>query len=113
MHTQDSSRPSTDKQLRQRVKLYGNLLGEVLRAQAGYTVYAAVEKLRKGYLELHDCDDPMKRRRLLDTIADLDIGTLEQVIRAFSTYFSLANVAEEAFLHRQRRVQVTTGKPLW
>jgi len=118
LHIQDrniqySSRPSTDKALRQRVKLYGNLLGDVLRAQAGDTVYAAVENLRKGYLELHDCDDAMKRRRLLDTIADLDIDTLEQVIRAFSTYFSLANVAEEAFLHRQRRVQVTTGKPLW
>lgn len=105
--------PSTDKQLRQRVKLYGNLLGAVLRAQAGETVYAAVEKLRKSYLELRDRDDPDKRRRLLDAIAELDLATLEQVIRAFSTYFSLANVAEEAFLHRQRRVQVTTGKPLW
>ncbi len=112
-NTQDSSRPSTDKELRQRVKLYGNLLGNVLRAQAGDAVYAAVENLRKGYLELHDSDDAVKRGRLLDTIAELDIGTLEQVIRAFSTYFSLVNVAEETFLHRQRRVQVTTGKPLW
>jgi phosphoenolpyruvate carboxylase len=109
----ESFQPANDKQLRSCVKLYGSLLGNVLRAQAGEHLYAAVERLRTGYLELREKEDQDKRRCLMEAVANLDATTLEQVIRAFSTYFSLANIAEEAFSHRQRRVQVTTGKPLW
>jgi phosphoenolpyruvate carboxylase len=109
----DSLESCTDKELRQRVKLYGNLLGNVLRAHAGEGLYAAVETLRTGYLKLREREDPDSRQRLMEYIDHLDLHILEQVVRAFSTYFSLANIAEEAFLHRQRRVQVTTGKPLW
>jgi phosphoenolpyruvate carboxylase len=105
--------PSYDRELRSRVKLYGNLLGQVLLAQAGESVYDAVETLRTGYLELRERDDLQQRCRLMKVAAELDLATLEQVVRAFSTYFSLVNVAEEAFLHRQRRVHVSTGKPLW
>jgi phosphoenolpyruvate carboxylase len=113
MNKPESFQHTTDRELRSRVKLYGNVLGSVLRTQAGERVYAAVERLRTGYLELRDVEDAKKRRCLMQAAAELDLADLEQVVRAFSTYFSLANVAEEAFLHRQRRVQVTTGKPLW
>jgi phosphoenolpyruvate carboxylase len=113
MNKPESFQHATDRQLRQRVKLYGSLLGNVLRAQAGEHVFAAVEQLRTGYIELREREDAEQRRQLMNMVAELDLATLEQVVRAFSTYFSLANVAEEAFLHRQRRVQVTTGKPLW
>ena len=40
--------PPRDKELRSRVRLFGNLLGEVLASQAGHDVLAAVETLRKG-----------------------------------------------------------------
>jgi phosphoenolpyruvate carboxylase len=102
-----------DKQLRSRVKLLGRLLGNVLVAQAGERVYAAVEALRKGYISLRRREDPVRRRRLEHLIASLDPETLTQVIRAFSAYFSLVNIAEEEFQHRQRRRQVRKGGPLW
>ena len=57
MNKPDSLEFCTDKQLRQRVKLYGNLLGNVLRAQAGEELYAAVETLRTGYLRLRVRED--------------------------------------------------------
>ena len=41
---------TTDKQLRARVKLFGNLLGNVLLSNAGTKVYDAVEKLRVGFI---------------------------------------------------------------
>ena len=41
-----------DKALRTRVKLFGNLLGNVLQKQAGSDVLEAVETLRKGYISL-------------------------------------------------------------
>ena len=102
-----------DKELRSRVKLLGTLLGNLLRDHAGQAVYDAVEKLRKGYIGLRKKDDQARRRRLMQLIDDLDVQTLEQVIRAFSIYFMLVNLAEEAWAHRWRRRQLHAGGPLW
>ena len=102
-----------DKDLRARVKLFGNLLGKVLHDQAGGRVLKAVEMLRKGYIGLRKTDNPRNRARLSQVIHSLDADTLTHVVRAFSTYFSLVNLAEEAFQHRQRRLQVRVGGPLW
>lgn len=102
-----------DKELRSRVRLFGNLLGDVLRSQAGSDVLEAVETLRKGYISLRQADSPRKHARLTRFIQTLDPDTVTHVVRAFSLYFSLVNIAEEAFQHRQRRRQVRAGGTLW
>jgi phosphoenolpyruvate carboxylase len=103
----------SDKLLRVRVKLLGKLLGNVLRAQAGGHVFVAVETLRKGYISLQEEDNPRKRARLTKLIDKLDPDTLTHVVRAFSTYFSLVNLAEEAQQYQQRVQQIREGGPLW
>jgi phosphoenolpyruvate carboxylase len=103
----------SDKKLRARVKLFGNLLGNVLTTHAGPEVLAAVERLRKGFIRLRKRPDPRERARLMGFIESLDVVTLTHVLRAFSAYFSLANIAEEAFHHRERRRQMRVGGPLW
>jgi phosphoenolpyruvate carboxylase len=45
-------------------------------------VFAAVETLRKGYISLHEEDNPRKRARLDKLIAKLDPDTLTHVVRA-------------------------------
>ncbi|GMQ87748.1 MAG: phosphoenolpyruvate carboxylase [Gammaproteobacteria bacterium] len=105
--------PPRDKELRSRVRLFGNLLGEVLASQTGHKVLAAVETLRKGYIRLRKKDNPALRRRLANTIDKLDPATLSHVVRAFNIYFSLVNIAEEAFQHKERRRHVRMGGPLW
>ena len=60
--------PSIDRKLRARVKLFGSLLGNVLREQAGEHVYASVETLRKGFIGLRKSDNPTKRARLMKMI---------------------------------------------
>ena len=112
-HSQVPHLRSYDKLLRTRVKLLGSLLGEILRTHAGHRVYTAVETLRKGYIGLRKTEDPAKRARLMRYITRLDADTLEQVIRAFSTYFSLVNIAEEDHAHRWRRQQVSKGQRFW
>jgi len=102
-----------DKKLRARVKLFGNLLGNVIKNLAGTHVYEAVEKLRKGYISLRKTDNPKKRAQLMAFIETLDADTLTQVVRAFSIYFSLINIAEEDYQHLQRRELVFNGKSLW
>jgi len=103
----------SDLALRARVKLFGNLLGQVLRDQEGGRVLAAVETLRKGYVQLSKEENPRKRVHLSRLIKRLDPATLTHVVRAFSIYFSLANIAEEAYQHRERRRLVRAGGPLW
>ena len=102
-----------DKDLRSRVRLFGNLLGEVLREQAGEELLSAVETLRKGYIKLRKQDNPVLRARLSRLIDFLDPDQLIGVIRAFNLYFSLVNIAEESFQHEQRRRQVRKKEPLW
>jgi len=105
--------PPRDKELRSRVRLFGNLLGEVLATQAGPSVLASVETLRKGYIRLRKEDNPALRARLAKKIDQLDPETLNHVVRAFNLYFSLVNIAEEAFQHKERRRHVRQGGPLW
>ena len=97
---------SHDKHLRSRVKLFGNILGKVLLEHAGKDVFTAVEKLRKGHLSLRDKNDSARRRQLDKLVASLDPESTEHVVRAFSIYFSLVNIAEEEFQHKQRRREV-------
>ena len=102
-----------DKELRSRVRLFGNMLGEVLLEQAGADVLSAVEKLRKGYIRLRKQDNPALRTRLSRVIDQLSPAHLTAVVRAFNLYFSLVNIAEESFQHRQRRQQARRHGPLW
>ncbi|MES9929202.1 MAG: hypothetical protein ABW158_13930, partial [Candidatus Thiodiazotropha sp. 6PDIVS] len=53
-----------DKNLRGRVRLLGTLLEEVLREQVGKDTYTVVERLRKGYIKLHEKHDPALYDRL-------------------------------------------------
>ncbi|MEW5727455.1 MAG: phosphoenolpyruvate carboxylase [Pseudomonadota bacterium] len=102
-----------DKDLRARVKLFGNMLGTVLAEQESPEVLETVEVLRKGFIELRRRENPAKRRELMKVIGSLDPGTLSHVVRAFATYFLLANIAEEDYAHRARRRQVNRGVRLW
>ena len=102
-----------DRKLRQRVKLLGRLLGLVLQEHAPPQVFQVVERLRRGYIRLQREEDVRRRIRLVRLIDRLDQDLTSQVIRAFSTYFSLVNVAEEAALQDRRHRYLHAGTVLW
>lgn len=97
------ARQVKDTVLRRQVKLFGNILGEILREHAGQRAFAAVEALRKGHIGLRKQENITKRGRLSRLIESLDAETLTHVVRAFSIYFSLVNIAEESYSHYLRR----------
>ena len=105
--------PLDDKDLRARVKLLGSMLGDVMRQQEKGEVLETVETLRKGFIELRGHEDPAKRRKLMELINRSDPRLLSHVVRAFSMYFLLANIAEEDWAHQDRRRRVQKGEPLW
>lgn len=102
-----------DRELRARVRLFGEILGRVMQRLEGDEVLRVVETLRKGYISLRKREDAQLRQRLIRTIVRQDASMLERVIRAFSIYFSLVNIAEEDLYYRWRRAQVSSGEPLW
>ncbi|WP_455205714.1 phosphoenolpyruvate carboxylase [Kaarinaea lacus] len=102
-----------DKSLRARVKLLGSLLGEVIRSQEGEAIFQAVETLRTGYIKLRKQDDPAEEERLSQLIENLSPENLAQVVRAFSAFFHLINIAEETQQHIVRREQSMHGEPQW
>jgi len=103
----------TDDHLRAQVKLLGTLLGQVLLQFAGEDVFDAVETLRRGFSELHQQEDQQRRTELMAIIDAMPAGKVELVVRAFSSYFMLVNVAEESFAHRNRRRMLSHGMALW
>ena len=102
-----------DKHLRSRVKLLGKLLGNVMQTEAGDQVYKTIEVLRKGFISLRKQENISKRKRLMRIIASMDADLTTHVVRGFSIYFSLVNLAEEAYLHRERRRFIRANGPLW
>ena len=76
--------------LRSDVRRLADLLGETLVRQEGPELLALVEKVRKS----------VGKDESVELLATLSVEDSVQLVRAFSTYFNLANVAEQ--VHRAR-----------
>jgi phosphoenolpyruvate carboxylase len=99
------SRPadgSTDAPLRANVRLLGEILGTVLTEQEGEEVYRLEERIRL-LARLGRRGDTGASRALAETIAGLDVETQATVLRAFTVYFHIANIAEQHHRVRRRR----------
>ncbi|MBA2757291.1 MAG: phosphoenolpyruvate carboxylase, partial [Chloroflexi bacterium] len=76
------------------VRLLGALLGEVITEQAGEATFQLVERLRRDAIAMRQGEHTDDRALHAADLDDLDLGTMESVISAFSLYFQLVNLAE-------------------
>ena len=79
-----------DASLRSDVRALGELLGHSLIRQEGQALFDLVEKVRAAVRSGHGESE----------LKDVTVEEAVQLVRAFSTYFHLANVAEQ--VHRSR-----------
>jgi phosphoenolpyruvate carboxylase len=93
--------------LAREVKLLGSLLGQVIVEQAGLPALELVEQVRKATIAVRRAGGAVAQRRRLSAILDdVDLPSAEILIRAFSLYFLLTNLAEEKQrIRRLRRRQ--------
>lgn len=88
------------KALSKNVHLLGSILGETLKAQVGVALYEKIEKIR--LLSKAACQsDTKKIAQLNKLLATLNAEEILIVVRAFSHFLNLANIAE--MVHRIRR----------
>ncbi len=82
--------------LAREVKLLGALLGQVIVEQAGESALELVEQIRRATIAVRrGGGGAAQRRRLSNLLETVDLPAAETLIRSFSLYFQLTNLAEE------------------
>lgn len=94
------ARHEVPEPLRNDVRLLGEFLGRVLRESGDPGLFEDVEALRELSIRAHDDPGSDAFVQAEALVAGLDQTRAEQVARAFTCYFHLANLAEE--YHRVR-----------
>ena len=101
----------TDKDLPllEDIRLLGRLLGDTVRDQEGEDIYDIVENIRQTSIRFYRDDDETSKQELEDTLSDLNPGQAVQVVRAFSYFSHLANIAEDQHHVRRTRAHDIAG----
>jgi phosphoenolpyruvate carboxylase len=100
-----------DQPLRDDIRLLGRLLGDTLREQEGDSVFSRVEEIRRLSIRYHRDVDHAARAEMAKLLCDLPRERTSQVIRAFSYFSHLANIAEDQHHIRRARAHARAGSP--
>ena len=98
-----------DAPLRDDIRLLGRVLGEVIGEQAVLDVLELVESTRVEAFRIRRSETD--RAELAHRLGGLDIRSANHVIRAFSHFSLLANLAEDLHHERRRRFHRREGSP--
>ncbi|RDI95627.1 phosphoenolpyruvate carboxylase [Meiothermus sp. QL-1] len=102
------------EELKREVDLLGRALGRAIRTLSGQRIFDLEEKIREHTKALRQSHREQTREELLTLIKGLSLFEAEAVVRAFSTYFHLVNLAEErqrVRVNRERERRSTPGAP--
>ncbi len=105
---QDNSQEK-DEPLRDDLRLLGRLLGEVLKEQEGDTTFERIETIRQTAVRFVHEADSHAREQLETTLNDLSHENTIALVRAFSYFSHLFNIAEDLHHSRRRRAHRRAG----
>ncbi|MNX15390.1 Phosphoenolpyruvate carboxylase [compost metagenome] len=101
-----------DIPLRRDIHWLGTLLGETLIEQEGMPLFATEERLRILSKRYRRHPTPLRQEQIAGIIQGLDLDEAVGVIRAFSFYFGLVNLAEQHHrVRRRREVRLSGDRP--
>jgi phosphoenolpyruvate carboxylase len=93
------------------IHLLGELLKGVIRRLAGERAYQLEEEVRVAAQSLRVEPSVESARRLRDRLSQLDLPQLRTLIRAFSIFFDLVNLAEQQARVRANRLRTLRLAP--
>src|ERR1700760_4168684 len=92
--TEDASALEEDARLRNDIRLLGRILGDTVRDQEGADGFDLVERIRQTSIRFHRDEDRLARRELETILDSMSISETVRIVRAFSYFSHLANIAE-------------------
>ena len=95
--------------LRDDVRFLGALLGDTVREQEGQEIFDLVETARRTAFAVRRSQ--ADRDEVAALFTDVPTDRVIPVIRAFSLFALLANVAEDLHQERRRRIHTAAGEP--
>jgi phosphoenolpyruvate carboxylase len=102
MYRHEIQFPPKDAALRDDVHDLGALVGEIIEEQGGAGLFDLVEGDRVAAIRRRE-GDPEGVRALRARVADRDPAAAKDLVRAFSTWFQVVNLAEQVHRIRRRR----------
>jgi len=105
----DGAAIEEDTRLRNDIRLLGRILGDTVREQEGRSVFDLVEGIRQTSIRFHRDDDKTARAELEAILDGMSIADTVRIVRAFSYFSHLANIAEDQNNIRQMRQGSTAG----
>jgi phosphoenolpyruvate carboxylase len=100
-----------DVRLRNDIRLLGRILGDTVRDQEGADVFELVERIRQTSIRFHRGDDAGARSELELILDSMSISQTLRIVRAFSYFSHLANIAEDQNNIRRMRQSSKAGEP--
>src|SRR5450631_4258024 len=101
-----------DTRLRNDIRLLGRILGDTVRDQEGADVFDLVERIRQTSIRFHRDDDKPARHELEAILDSMSTSQTVRIVRAFSYFSHLANIAEDQNNIRQMRARSSaSGAP--
>jgi phosphoenolpyruvate carboxylase len=98
-----------DVRLRNDIRLLGRILGDTVRDQEGADVFDLVERIRQTSIQFHRGDDTAARGELELILDSMSISQTVRIVRAFSYFSHLANIAEDHNNIRRMRESLKAG----
>ena len=98
-----------DAPLREDIRLLGRLLGDTVRDQQGESSFDLIERIRQTSVRFRRDDDLTARRELEGILDALSREQTIQVVRAFSYFSHLSNIAEDQHHIRRSRAHLLAG----
>ncbi|HEY3328126.1 MAG TPA: phosphoenolpyruvate carboxylase [Novimethylophilus sp.] len=81
--------------LKENIRYLGRILGEVIRNKEGEETFQAIEAIRQTAVKFHREEDPASAQRLDHLLKNLSSDQTIAVVRAFSYFKHLVNIAED------------------
>ena len=100
--------------LKEDTRLLGRVLGDVLRAQTGAEGFGRIEAIRQTAISFRRAEGQDAVRFKTELAALLNKLPIQQtlvVVRAFSYFSHLVNIAEDVHQNRRRRAHLIAGSP--
>ena len=103
------TRDIKDHPLFEDIRYLGRLLGDVVREQEGDEVFDVVETIRQTAVKFRREEDNEASQTLEKRLKSLSPEQTVSVVRAFSYFSHLANIAEDRHHNRRRRIHALAG----